>query len=144
MKLRKAIFDDWEILLKWRNEPITRQNSFTQEEILEQDHKIWFSNSLINPYKEIYILEDNSIPVGTIRSDKTSHNDYILSWNISFNYRGKGYGTEILKLFLKNKKGKFIAKIKPENIASIKMVEKNEFSLLEKDNYNLTFIKIQK
>jgi RimJ/RimL family protein N-acetyltransferase len=41
---------------------------------------------------------------------------------------GKGYGTKILELFLQDKTGDFIAEIKPENIASIKMVQKNGFN----------------
>jgi hypothetical protein len=72
MKLRKAIFDDWKILLDWRNDPITRENSFETGEVSEQTHKLWFNDSLLNPYREIYILEDNSTPVGSIRSDNVS------------------------------------------------------------------------
>jgi RimJ/RimL family protein N-acetyltransferase len=99
MKLRKAIFDDWKILLDWRNDPITRENSFETGEVSEQTHKLWFNDSLLNPYREIYILEDNSTPVGSIRSDNVSTNQYILSWSIAPTQRGKGYGTKILEIF---------------------------------------------
>jgi RimJ/RimL family protein N-acetyltransferase len=135
MKLRKAIFDDWKILLDWRNDPITRENSFETGEVSEQTHKLWFNDSLLNPYREIYILEDNSTPVGSIRSDKVSTNQYVLSWSIAPNQRGNGYGTKILELFLQDKTGDFIAEIKPENIASIKMVQKNGFNQLDEIKY---------
>ena len=135
MKLRKAIFDDWKILLDWRNDPITRENSFETGEVSEQTHKLWFNDSLLNSYREIYILEDNAIPVGSIRSDNVLTSQYILSWSISPNHRGKGYGTKILELFLKDKTGNFIAEIKPENIASIKMVQKNGFNQLDEIKY---------
>jgi RimJ/RimL family protein N-acetyltransferase len=135
MKLRKAIFDDWKILLDWRNDPITRENSFETGEVSEQTHKLWFNDSLLNPYREIYILEDYNSPVGSIRSDNVSTNQYILSWSIAPNHRGKGYGTKILELFLKDKTGNFIAEIKPENIASIKMVQKNGFNQLDEIKY---------
>jgi RimJ/RimL family protein N-acetyltransferase len=128
MILREVTIADWEILLEWRNDPTTRENSFTQEKISILSHKTWLTNSLLNPDRKIYILEYNSTPIGTIRSDKTSENTYVLSWNVSPNQRGKGYGAKILELFLKNKTGEFIAEIKPENIASIKMVEKNGFT----------------
>jgi RimJ/RimL family protein N-acetyltransferase len=135
MKLRKAIFDDWKILLDWRNDPITRENSFETGEVSEQTHKLWFNDSLLNPYREIYILEDNSTPVGSIRSDNVSTNQYILSWSIAPTQRGKGYGTKILEMLLQDRKGKFIAEIKPENIASIKMVQKNGFIQLDELKY---------
>ena len=51
MKLRKAIFDDWKILLDWRNDPTTRENSFETGDISEQTHKLWFNDSLLNPYR---------------------------------------------------------------------------------------------
>lgn len=135
MKLRKAIFDDWKILLDWRNDPITRENSFDQGEVSESTHKLWFSDSLLNLHREIYILEDNTTPVGSIRSDNLLTNQYVLSWSIAPSQRGKGYGTKILELFLQDKTGNFIAEIKPENIASIKMVKNNGFKQLDEIKY---------
>jgi RimJ/RimL family protein N-acetyltransferase len=135
MKLRKAIFDDWKILLDWRNDPITRENSFETGEVSEQTHKLWFNDSLLNPYREIYILEDNLISVGSIRIDTLLINEYLLSWSIAPTQRGKGYGTKILEMLLQDRKGKFIAEIKPENIASIKMVQKNGFIQLDELKY---------
>jgi RimJ/RimL family protein N-acetyltransferase len=135
MKLRKVTYDDWKILLTWRNEPTTRKNSFEQKEISESTHKLWFNDSLINPYRKIYILEDNLTPVGYIRSDNLLTNEYTLSWSIASDQRGKGYGTKILKLFLQDKTGKFIAEIKPENTASIKMVQNNGFEKLDRIKY---------
>lgn len=135
MILREATIADWKILLEWRNDPTTRKNSFTQKSISESSHKTWLTNSLLNPDRKIYILEYNSTPIGTIRSDKTNENTYILSWNISPDQRGKGYGVKILELFLKNKTGKFIAEIKPGNVASIRMVEKNGFSKITDVEY---------
>ena len=135
MKLRKAIFDDWSILLDWRNDPTTRENSFKTEEVSEQTHKLWFNDSLLNPYREIYILEDNLISVGSIRIDTLLINEYLLSWSIAPTQRGKGYGTKILEMLLQDRKGKFIAEIKPENIASIKMVQKNGFNQLDEIKY---------
>lgn len=143
MKLRKVIFDDWKILLDWRNDPITRLNSFDQKEIQELNHKTWFMDSLMNEYREIYILEENYIPIGSIRVDKIDLNKYLLSWTISPDHRGKGYGNNILEILLQDRKGEFIAEIKSENIASIKMTEKKGFKLLSQDGNKLIYIKTQ-
>ena len=135
MQLRKATFNDWKILLDWRNDPTTRKNSFETGEVSEQTHKLWFNDSLLNPNRSIYILEDNFTSVGSIRSDLHWNNQSVLSWSIAPDQRGKGYGTKILEIYLQNKKGKFIAEIKPRNIASIKMVEKNGFTKLTDIKY---------
>lgn len=143
MKLRKAILDDWEILLDWRNDPITRLNSFDQKEIQELNHKTWLMDSLMNEYREIYVLEENFIPVGSIRVDRINLDKYMLSWTISPDHRGKGYGNKILEILLQDRKGEFMAEIKSENVASIKMTENNGFKLLSQDNNKLTYTKTQ-
>jgi RimJ/RimL family protein N-acetyltransferase len=136
MKLRKATFNDWKVLLDWRNDPLTRKNSFTQEIIKEENHKKWFKKNLIGETSNLFILEtETNEPVGTIRSDKTDNNSYLLSWNISPHHRKKGYGSLILNLFLQNKIGIFTAEIKSENLASIKMVEKNGFKRVNEQTY---------
>ena len=135
MKLRKATFDDWKLLLNWRNDPSTRKNSFTEDKVTPLTHKLWFNDSLINPRRNISILEENEIPVGTIRADILIKDKYLLSWSISPTQRGKGYGTKILEMFLQNKNGEFIAEIKPENIPSIKMAENNGFKYLNETQY---------
>lgn len=135
MILREAIFDDWKIILDWRNDPTTRENSFNTEEVSELAHQQWFTNSLSNKKRKIYILEDNLTPVGSIRSDILDTGEYLLSWSIAPNQRGKGYGTKILKTYLKDRTGEFIAEIKPENIASIKMVINNDFECVSEIKY---------
>jgi len=133
MILRSVNFDDWSLLLEWRNDPVTRENSINPEIVEEESHKTWLLNSLKNSNREIYILEDNSIPVGTIRSDKNNDNKYFLSWTISPEHRGKGYGAKMLELFLQNRSGEYLAEIYEYNISSIKMVEKLNFKLLSTD-----------
>ena len=136
MKLRKSIFNDWKVLLDWRNDPLTRKNSFTQEIIKEENHKKWFEKNLTNLKSNIFILENEiNESVGTIRSDEIDNNSYLLSWNISPNHRKKGYGSLILNLFLQNKIGIFTAEIKPKNLASIKMVKKNGFKRVNEQTY---------
>jgi len=136
MKLRKAIFNDWKILLDWRNDPLTRKNSFTQEIIKEENHKKWFKKNLTDKTSNVFILENKiGVPVGTIRADEGDDNHYLLSWNISPNYRKKGYGSLILNLFLQNKIDIFTAEIKPENIYSVKMVLKNGFKQVDNKTY---------
>jgi len=136
MILRKAKFDDWKILLDWRNDPISRANSFDQNEITEETHKSWFSKSLKNPERSIYILEDKEKnALGTIRCDLNQDNTKTLSWNINPSNRGQGYGSLILKIFMESNEGNFIAEIKEGNIASIKIAEKNGFIKHSKQVY---------
>ena len=135
MILREVTFNDWKTLLDWRNDSSTRENSFITDEISESTHKQWLTDSLSNKKRKIYILETNSTPVGSIRSDVLDTYKYILSWSIAPNQRGKGYGTKILEIYLQGRKGEFVAEIKSENIASIKMVMNNGFEQVDELKY---------
>jgi hypothetical protein len=68
--LREITKSDWEILLEWRNDKITRQNSFNTELVSINDHKKYINHTITNPNRRLFILEYNEIPVGTIREDK--------------------------------------------------------------------------
>lgn len=138
MKLRLAKYEDWKTLLEWRNDPITRLNSFNQDILEEKKHIEWFSKSLKLKERKIFIMEDeNKIPIGTIRADEIEQGVYILSWNIAQEQRGYGYGKMLLELFFKNNKGKFIAEIKPQNIPSVKIAESNGFIKIN----DITYVK---
>ena len=46
--LREALQLDVELLYKWANDPIVRQNSFQTEEIPHDTHREWFDRMMEN------------------------------------------------------------------------------------------------
>ena len=133
-KLRKVTKSDWKILLEWRNDKITRQNSFNSELISINTHKEFIKNTLINTDRNLFILEYNEIPVGTIREDRLDKDEFELSYTISPMYRGKKIGQIMISLYLIERKGYFLCKVKEENIPSIKIIEKLGFKLFKTEN----------
>ena len=67
--LRKATYEDVDLLFKWANDPAVRNNAFNQEKIDYQEHKKWFKNRLEDKNTLIYILTKNSKDIGQIRVD---------------------------------------------------------------------------
>ena len=67
--LREVTKSDWKVLLEWRNDKITRQNSFNSDLVSVSEHKEYIKNTITNPNRALFILEYNEIPVGTIRED---------------------------------------------------------------------------
>ena len=141
MNLRLSTISDAQLLLEWRNDELTRLNSFNSEIVSLEDHLNWFQKSLSSPNREIYIAEIKGFPIGTIRVDINEDSSKELSWTISPSQRGKGYGSLILNTFLSLYPSTYTAQIKEENTPSVKMVKKNGFTLLSKEGSNLTFIK---
>ena len=65
--LRQAGREDVEIFFKWVNEPAVRANSFNTEPISWESHQKWFETALADDGVRIYVLMQDSIPVGQVR-----------------------------------------------------------------------------
>jgi len=137
--LRKIEYSDWPILLDWANDSVMRKNAFNQNKITQEEHLNYIKNMLKDSSKNIYILEINDVPVATIKDSLLE--DFIeLSYNISPKYRGKKLSILLLNLYLYDHSGKFLCRIKKENIPSIRMVERCGFTLDKEDNGVLYYV----
>ena len=127
--LREVTKSDWKVLLEWRNDKITRYNSFNSDLVSVSEHKEYIKNTITKPNRKLFILEYNKTPVGTIREDRLDNDELKLSYTISPMYRGKKIGQIMMSLYLIERKGSFLCEVKEENVFSIKMIEKLGFEL---------------
>jgi RimJ/RimL family protein N-acetyltransferase len=142
MILRKVSFEDWKILLDWRNDVDTRKNSHHMEFIEEETHKEWLHSELANENCKFFIAIENEIPVGTVRAEFDKQNsEYELFWTVSPDFRGKGIGKIMVKLLVDKLQAKVKAQIKIENIASVKIAEYTGMKLLKEENGILYYSK---
>jgi RimJ/RimL family protein N-acetyltransferase len=132
--LREFKKNDWKVLLEWRNDKITRQNSFNSDVISISEHKEFIDNTVNNPTRTIFILEYNEIPVGTIKEDRLNKDEFKLSYTISPMHRGKRIGQTMISLYLIERKGAFLCEIKEDNFSSIKMIRKLGFQFIKTKN----------
>lgn len=95
--LRKAAMTDAEMILKWRNDPVTRMASFTKNEIDLEAHKKWYSAKLESPDCFLFIMMHDSECVGQLRIDRMNDIGEI-SYMIAPEKRGMGYGKKIIAL----------------------------------------------
>jgi len=132
--LRFAEHKDIDDLYKWRNDEETRNYSFNVKPITFEEHKDWFLKSLLNPKRNIFIIFDKNFrKLGQIRFDKEKDQAEV-DIIINPEYRGKGIGALALRkssqLYLNNfKVEQLIAKVKNENIASLKAFKKANFKV---------------
>ena len=122
-KLRVAQLKDALLLLEWRNDSNTRQFSHTTEIINKEDHINWLSNVITNTNRELYIYEENNIPLGTVRADLLENGEFELSWTVAPSARGKGVAKKMVEILSKRINGTIVAEIKESNIASSKIAE---------------------
>ena len=125
-RLRKATIKDLDITYKWQIHPSVRRYSRIKIPPSFTEHQNWFAKSLNNEYREIWIFECDTKPLGQLRVDKGDKNE--VSILISPDDAGKGYGQMALKLICEYYSDIDLwAYVKAENIASIKLFSKNNF-----------------
>lgn len=106
--------DDAKVLFAWRNDPDTRANSMTADEVPWESHCAWLEASLANDNRDLLVAEVEGVPVGTVRIDRGEETE--LSWTVAPDARGKGYAKQMVKAACP--KGRVIATIKAANVAS--------------------------
>ena len=122
LNLRPATIEDAQILFEWRNDPQVRATSHNQDEISFEAHLAWLIGTLANPDRRLYIVEEDGISVGTVRSD-WANDAYTLSWTVKPESWGKGIGKRMVLLFADQIEKTIRAEVKVGNLASIKIAQ---------------------
>jgi RimJ/RimL family protein N-acetyltransferase len=138
LHLRQVCLADRELLFEWANDDTVRANAFHTEKIPYTDHIKWFANIMTKDSIYQYILCDNELPVGQIRLNIEGDKAFI-DYSIVAKYRGMGYGTTLMQLFLQEletvkmlDKRTLVGQVKQENLASARVFEKCGFTPIKK------------
>jgi RimJ/RimL family protein N-acetyltransferase len=121
--LRPATQADAQLLFDWRNDPVTRRYSTNTGEVTWHDHLRWLSASLSRSDRRLFIAEQGSHAVGTVRLDQ-GNNQSSLSWTIAPTHRGRGIGKATVERAVAQVGMPILfASIKDDNVASIHIAE---------------------
>lgn len=132
--LRKATFQDIDLIYEWANDGLVRANSFKSEKIPYSDHVEWFNRMMTDDTVLQYIMMEDDIPVGQIRLVIEGDSAEV-NYSIASKFRGKGYGHVILQLaqdLLRDNNPNIrimIAKVKSDNVPSKKLFEEEGYDL---------------
>ena len=129
MIIRRATPDDALDVLNWRNDPLTRSMSLTQDKVEEQAHVAWFARVLGEAAITLLIGEVDGEKVGMVRFDRGDATE--VSININPACRGRGLGHQLLADAMAWAPGDLVAVIKDENLASRRLFEGAGFQLQE-------------
>lgn len=134
--------EEGKLIMEWRNDKVTRINSFNQELKEWSTFKTVFCNKYFEHYiPPLFCVKNNKKIgfIGCIEGDKD--NEYKISINLAPEERGKGYGKKIIKIIINYVKigypnvKSFIAEIKESNLPSIKLFEGSSFKYESSYNY---------
>ena len=138
LSLRKVTKTDEILLFNWTNDPDVRKWSFNKNSIKLDEHKIWFKQKFDDVNVLMWIFEVNNTPAGLVRLEKYN-SEVVLNYLLAFQSRGKGLASKMLKMAMNEVRShwqniKVFAYTLPENIASIKSLERAGFYLESSSN----------
>lgn len=136
-RIRLATADDWELLLRWRNDEQTREHSIDQNPVAEADHRAWLEASVVSDDRHLFVVEVDGEPVGTTRLDSRD-TGWEISITVAPEHRGKGLGSVLLDVtadwFDENIGANVIlSTIKPSNPASLGLFAKKGYVVVRED-----------
>ena len=156
IKIRIANSEDSASVFSWRNNLLSREMFFDSEAPTIEEHSKWFSKSLENKKRKLYIGEVNYIKIGICRFDfNYEESSAEVSINMNPKMRSKGFGKRFLFACIEDylilNDHQLIAKIKSKNKASLNIFEyvgfkedyiKNDIIYLRKPTGKITFKKV--
>ncbi len=146
LMLREVTGKDIDILFRWANDPVVRQNAFHTEQIPYEDHRAWFVRMLADRDVIKYILcncsEHSGVmqEIGQIRMSIEGQ-EALIDYSIDPGMRGQGYGTRMILMAeekLRDQRADVLyckGQVKYENIASAKAFERCGYDVEEMEHY---------
>jgi len=125
IRLSRAVKEDRELILRWRNHPSARKNFFNAKVVSAAQHRRWYKEKLLCRDTVMYVASAGEERIGVIRFEKRGRKIDV-SVNLAPEYIGKGFGSKFIALageryFAETKEtGPIEARIKKGNIASEK------------------------
>lgn len=93
---RPATIEDSSLLMRWRNDPQTREVSRSSSPVTWTGHSGWYRRVLEDPLRELYVVERGGEPVGTVRFDALEAPEWEVSITLAPESRGHGLARPVL------------------------------------------------
>lgn len=132
IRLRPAVADDSGLLWTWVNDPDVRARAFSTDPISWETHSAWFAARLADPSSHIWVASaSDGDPVGQVRFE-TRNGTTEIAISVAGTARGRGWGGALIeagirRLFAASDVEWVLARIKPDNLASVRAFESADF-----------------
>lgn len=124
---------DGDLLLAWRNDPVTRLQSLDQNPVAPEVHEQWLADSLGMSTRQLLIIERDAMPAGVLRFDADDTRSVEVSIHLAPAVRYQGLGAMVLKQAGALAKAwrpetvQLTARVRGDNVASVNAFRKSDF-----------------
>jgi RimJ/RimL family protein N-acetyltransferase len=143
--LRPAAPEDCDLVFGWRNLPEIVHLSSSRRQVSASEHREWYKSVLIDQNRPMFLIEESGSPVGLIRFEINNSNEAEISVYLIPGMTGRGIGALAILigcdiLSAKNCVKKIIAKIRYDNLISIKAFTKCGFRITRDKNIDINHV----
>ncbi len=96
LRLRPAADDDAELVMSWRNDPVTVRFSGTGRPVTREAHDRWMAEQLSEPNPGLFVAEVDGDPVGQIRLQRDGDSGEV-HIAVAPESRGHGYAHAMIR-----------------------------------------------
>ncbi|WP_197319406.1 GNAT family N-acetyltransferase [Saccharomonospora sp. NB11] len=139
LRLRPAVEADAELLLRWRNDPVTRRWSRNSDEVALDDHVRWLRGVLASDDRVLFVAEEpEATPVGTVRFDRLDAHEWEVSIAVAPEHRGRRLAGLVLaegerELRRRRSPGTVLATVHRDNAASVALFRSAGYEFADGD-----------
>lgn len=139
--LRPAEMDDCQLIWEWANDPEVRRQSFSPEYIPWEKHVAWYRNIMASSDCDLFIVcNSGNEPIGQVRFE-CSNESAVISGSVDRRHRNLRFASAVIKgaccrVFKKKRISVIDAYVRPENIMSVKLLERAGFVSQNKNGHN--------
>lgn len=146
LRARSAEAGDEARLLRWANDPVTR-DSFSRHAITAGEHHQWLQRVLSDDAARQFIVETHQgAEVGQVRF-QGHDGEWEVHYAVAPEFRGRRMGTPLLRAaldeFRPGHRGRVIGRVKTSNVASQKIFQALGFDRDRADADTITYARIQ-
>ena len=146
--IKHASLRDVDDIFEWRNDPLSRKFSTNTKPISKNTHVKWYKECLKNKRNQYFICYKNKNKIGFVKYENDKRNNCFVSINLNPKFRNKGLSSKTLISTLKQKELKkqntVFAKIKKNNIKSLKSFKKAGYTKIKEYKNHYLYRKIIK
>jgi UDP-2,4-diacetamido-2,4,6-trideoxy-beta-L-altropyranose hydrolase len=141
--VRPATADDAALLLDWANDPATRAAGFHRDAIDAATHRRWLAARLASRTSRLYVGLADERPIGQVRLEGGPDGRVEVGISVAPEARGRGAGHDLLRAGLDAGRADpdlrasvFVARIRPDNGASIALFTGSGFLFIGSEDVN--------
>ena len=131
LTMRRATEKDSQLYWHWANDPVVRENAFSQQTIGWEEHQKWFDQRLNDENTMLLLIESDFTPIGQVRFDRVGSH-FTIGYSIAKQFRGFGWGKKMLSKaidYLRQQQAfTIIGEVKDNNSASKRVLENLGFT----------------